>query len=347
MFKILTSTVNLPYTDWLEYRRLGIGGSDASVVCGINQYKSPVELYMEKIGMLHPQEAGEAAYWGNRLENLVREEFTLRTGLEVTLANQILQSEAYPFMLANLDGIVESPDHGTCIFEAKTAGAFMSGHWENGQLPDAYMLQIQHYMAVTGYAGAYVAVLIGGNNFKWLFTKRDEELITFLIQLESDFWGCVQSNTPSLLDGSDASARFLSNRFPNSVPLTKIELPPTALGLVRKYDAATSKVDEYTGQKQEAENLLKQMLGEHEAGTIGDRIITWKTFTQERIDTKSLKAEHPTLCNIDLRRGEKVYYESFWRLNDEQAHHHTYCSFGYIFYKCTRNSILYNSDIYC
>ena len=46
--KILVSTEDMPYADWLEYRKQGIGGSDASVVCGINRYKSPVELWMEK-----------------------------------------------------------------------------------------------------------------------------------------------------------------------------------------------------------------------------------------------------------------------------------------------------------
>ena len=48
MARILTSTENMPYEEWLEYRRKGIGGSDASVVCGINKYKSPVELWLEK-----------------------------------------------------------------------------------------------------------------------------------------------------------------------------------------------------------------------------------------------------------------------------------------------------------
>ncbi len=48
MAKILTSTDNLPYEDWLEFRKKGKGGSDASVVCGINRYKSPVELWLEK-----------------------------------------------------------------------------------------------------------------------------------------------------------------------------------------------------------------------------------------------------------------------------------------------------------
>lgn len=46
--KVLMSTENMPYADWLEVRNQGIGGSDASVVCGISRYKSPVELWMEK-----------------------------------------------------------------------------------------------------------------------------------------------------------------------------------------------------------------------------------------------------------------------------------------------------------
>jgi len=50
---------------WLEARKQGIGGSDAPTVAGINPWKSPVELYMEKTGEIEPQEAGEKAYWGS------------------------------------------------------------------------------------------------------------------------------------------------------------------------------------------------------------------------------------------------------------------------------------------
>ena len=59
---VLVLTENLPYADWLEYRKQGIGGSDASVVCGISRYKSPVELWMEKTNQLQTQGGGEAAY---------------------------------------------------------------------------------------------------------------------------------------------------------------------------------------------------------------------------------------------------------------------------------------------
>lgn len=116
---VLVLTENLPYADWLEYRKRGIGGSDASVVCGISRYKSPVELWMEKTNQLQAQEAGEAAYWGTQLEPFVRAEFTKRTGIEVSHKSELLQSEEYPFMLANLDGTCEVPDVGTCIFEVR------------------------------------------------------------------------------------------------------------------------------------------------------------------------------------------------------------------------------------
>ncbi|MBP0965359.1 MAG: YqaJ viral recombinase family protein [Oscillospiraceae bacterium] len=294
MAKVVVNTENLSYEEWLEYRKTGIGGSDASVVCGINKYKSPIELWMEKTGQLPYQEAGEAAYWGTQLEGLVRSEFTKRTGIEVKLVKQLIQSEEYPFMQANLDGICEHPEHGTCIFEAKTASAYKVSEWENS-IPAEYMLQIQHYMAVTDYKGTYIAVLIGGNTFKWKFIERDDEMIAMLISLEADFWEHIKSKTPPPLDGSDASAKFLSDRFPESVSGTQIVLPENADTILKEYDAACEQLSEVTERKQKAENLLKDMLGNNEVGTFGDRVISWKSMSQERLDTKALKANYPEL----------------------------------------------------
>ena len=198
-------------------------------------------------------------------------------------------------MLANLDGTCEVPDVGTCIFESKTASAYKAGEWEDS-IPDEYQLQIQHYMAVTGYPGTYIAVLIGGNKFRWKFVERDDELISMLVELEADFWNHVQDGTPPPLDGSDAAAKFLAERFSSSIPKSKIVLPDTAIDLLAQYDEACEELEAVTERKQEAENLLKQMMGENEVGTAGDRIITWKNVSQERLDSKTLKAEHPALC---------------------------------------------------
>ena len=157
------------------------------------------------------------------------------------------------------------------------------------------MLQIQHYMAVMGYKGTYIAVLIGGNTFKWKFIERDDEMIAMLIGLEADFWEHIKSNTPPALDGSDASTKFLADRFPESVSGTQIVLPESADTIIKEYDAACEQLSEITERKQKAENLLKDMLGNNEIGTSGNRIISWKSISQERLDTKDLKANYPDL----------------------------------------------------
>ena len=77
-------------------------------------------------------------------------------------------------------------------------------------------------MAVTGYAGTYIAVLIGGNSFRWKFVERDEELISMLIELEADFWDYVRLGTPPPLDGSTASTQFLAERFQTVIPRLRL-----------------------------------------------------------------------------------------------------------------------------
>jgi putative phage-type endonuclease len=301
--RVLASTVGLSREDWLALRRQGIGGSDTAVVCGVSKYKSPIELWQEKTGKLPGHEAGEAAYWGTQLEPLIREEFTRQTGIKVITPNQLLQSREHPFMLANLDGCCRNPAGEPCIFEAKTSSAYRSGEWENGSVPQEYIMQVQHYMAVTGYTGAYVAVLIGGNTFQWTYFERDEDIISMLIQTERDFWSRVEDDVPPPADGSDACAKFLSQRYPKSIPLSKIELPATAADLIRQYNEANEQLERLTEQKQKAGNQLKELLGDNETGTIGNDSIVWKTVAQERFDSKLLESEQPELYRQYIRKS--------------------------------------------
>lgn len=292
MYIKVVSTESMSREEWLMWRRKGIGGSDASIVCGLNKYKSPVELWMDKLGMLDPTEAGESAYWGNILEPIVREEFTKRTGHIVSIEKSLLQHPEHSFMLANVDGIVNDPIHGNCIFEAKTSSVFRTEEWEN-TIPEEYQLQVQHYMAVTGFKGAYIAVLIGGNQFKWHFIKRDDEVIDMLIKLEESFWRHVQSNTPPPLDGSEAASLLLNRLYPNSKPESKIILPDEALDLITAYEEYQEKEKHVAEQKEKAGNMLKALLGENETGIVGSRIVSWKNIISERLDSKQLKSDIP------------------------------------------------------
>ena len=103
-------------------------------------------------------------------------------------------------------------------------------------------------------------------------------------------------------------AKFLAERFPDSVPKSCITLPDTAADLLVQYDAACEQLETFTEQKQRAENLLKEMLGENEVGTAGDRIVTWKSTSRESLDSKTLKAEHPALYK---KYANKTSYRRF------------------------------------
>ena len=129
-----------------------------------------------------------------------------------------------------------------------------------------------------------------------------------LIELESAFWNHVQDGTPPPLDGSDASAKFLAERFRDSIPQSHITLPDTAADLLSQYDEACEQLEIVTEKKQKAENLLKEMMGDNEVGTAGDRVVTWKSVSQERLDSKTLKVEHPALCK---KYTNKTSYRRF------------------------------------
>ena len=187
MAKVVVKTSNLTREEWLKYRTKGIGGSDVSIIAGINPFKSIYELWLEKTKKVEPEEGNsEYTHFGTLLEPIVRKEFMDRTGIKVRQKHMLLQSERYPFMFADLDGVIRE-NGKLCIFEAKTASAYKQEIWEQG-VPAPYILQVQHYMAVTGAEKTYIAAIVGGNHFFCHVVERDEQIIGKIIAMEKYFW---------------------------------------------------------------------------------------------------------------------------------------------------------------
>ncbi len=303
---VLTPTIDMTRAQWLEARRRGIGGSDAAAIAGLNKWRSPIAVWMDKTGQIEPDEAGEAAYWGIMLEDLVAQEFAKRTGKRVRRRNAILQHPEHPYMLANVDRLVVGENAG---LECKTSSEYRKGEWgEDGEtLPPEYLIQVQHYMAVTGYDSWYLAVLIGGNKFIHFRVDRDQELIDYLIKIESDFWKLVEDGTPPPMDGSDASKELLGRLYPESNEQA-VELPASASELIEEREHWAEQEKLMAEKKQEAENKLKQLLGENEVGWAGERKVTWKTVTSNRLDSKKLQEEHP---NIYAKYVKESSYRRF------------------------------------
>ncbi|WP_445297975.1 YqaJ viral recombinase family nuclease [Geobacillus sp. FSL W8-1251] len=286
----------MSHEEWLQARTCGLGGSDASVVLGLNRYKTPFELWLEKTGQVTPQSStSEAAYFGTLLEDLVAKEFEKRSGKKVRKRNAMFQHPEHEFILANIDRFIVGEK---AILECKTASAFLAKEWEGDDIPEAYIVQMQHYLGVLGpeYKKGYFAVLIGGQKFIWKEIERDDELIEMIFQAEIDFWNNhVLKKNPPMFDGSDASSDLLKTLYPTAKFDEEIELPPHANELIAKYEQAKQEEAEAAERRKEAENQLKAMLGDYERAFAGDRIVTWKNVHSSRVDMKLLKEKYPEI----------------------------------------------------
>jgi putative phage-type endonuclease len=210
---------NMTEMDWQEYRKKqkGIGGSDASIILGLNPYKSAFTLWLEKTGQTKaPEINNEYVEWGNLLEPVIREKFKKETGFEVYENHFVLQHDDHNFMLANLDGEVIDPQFNgeIGVLEIKTTSERNMKDWEEG-CPDHYMIQIQHYLAVTGYLYAYVVCLIGGHHFKYFLIHRDDYVIDKIISAEIDFQEKVEKNIAPEITGNESDSNYLANAFPD------------------------------------------------------------------------------------------------------------------------------------
>lgn len=300
--KVVVKTNDLSRQEWLKYRTKGIGGSDVSIIAGINPFKSVHQLWLEKTGQIEPEEGGsEYTHFGTLLEPIVRKEFTERTGIKVRQKHMLLQSEEYPFMFADLDGVINEAGE-LCIFEAKTASAYKQEVWEEGT-PAPYILQVQHYMAVTGAKKTYIAALVGGNHFFWHEIERDEEMIGKIITMEKYFWEThVLGGVEPVPDGSEATTNYFNAKFSHSNGET-IELPDEVLSICDEYEKISQQLKELETAKNAVGNQLKSYLKEAEVGTVGDRKITWKSVSKSTVDTKRLKSEQPDIYTSYLTQS--------------------------------------------
>lgn len=301
--KVVVKTKDLSREEWLKYRTKGIGGSDVSIIAGINHFKSVHQLWLEKTGQVEPEQTdSEFAHFGTLLEPIVRKGFMERTGIKVRQKHMLLQSSDYPFMFADLDG--EINDNGEkAIFEAKTASAYKQEVWEEG-IPAEYMLQIQHYMAVTGAKKTYIAALVGGNHFYHYEVVRDDEMISKIIAMEKYFWEThVIGGVEPVPDGSDATTAYFNNRYAISNG-KKVELPDEVLPICNEYEELSKRLKEIETAKNAVGNQIKSFMREYEIGTVGNRKITWKSVSKSTVDTKRLRTEKPEVYNEYLSQSQ-------------------------------------------
>ena len=192
--------------EWHQIRNKYIGGSDASILMNMNQYKNSIELWLEKTGKNKAPDLSQnkAVNRGNDSENILIEHFKINNpNYTVGKLEKSLESLKFPFMLANLDGILEHQDLGKGVLEIKTATCHSYGIYKlkwKIDIPIEYYLQIQHYLAVTGwdyavlYADIKLAFADNKHEIRQYFVKRDETDIAEIIKKEAEFYEYLKND---------------------------------------------------------------------------------------------------------------------------------------------------------
>lgn len=258
---------------WLAERRKGIGGSDAAAAVGQSMYCTPYELWAEKTGLIAGElPETERMTFGRIMENVIASRYAETHGVRVRRRNTILRHEQYPWMLANLDRVVEGQRVG---LECKNVDvfAYRAGEWgEPGsdEIPVEYFLQVTHYLAVTGFDLFHLAVCIGGNRQQTYTIERDEELIEQLIDQEAGFWQCVETNTPPDFDYAHPTALRLARQLYPGTSGAVIDLPDEAMHWHRVRIEADLEAKAYEATKDGATAHLLHLMGGAAVGRLSD-----------------------------------------------------------------------------
>jgi len=268
----------------------GVGASEAAVILGVSRFKSPFSLYHEKLGLEAASAAEtEAAEWGLALEEPISKRFERETGRPVYAPppHSFYIHDELPWMIASLDRITtvdkERASELTAIpLEIKTADASLRAEWKD-DIPLAYMIQVQHQIAVMGCEQAALAALVGGNTFFWTDIRRDEEFIKILIDQEQEFWQRCIDHRPPEVDASKATSEALRKLYQRDTGEI-VMLPPEALDWASDLEAAKAELKAAEEKERLAKNRLIAAIGDATAGQLPNGVIfTYKAQT---------KAEH-------------------------------------------------------
>lgn len=273
-------------------RRSYIGGSDAAAILGLSRWKTPLQVWGQKTGLIEPEDISGRlpVKLGNRLEQAVAELFMEETGLTVHRVNEPVFHKDYPFLGGRIDRRVVGEDS---ILECKTTSAWKAKEWETEEIPHEYIIQMMHYLMVTGKEKAYVAVLIGNQDFKWKAIQRDDALIKDIMAREVAFW--KQFVEPKVMPGqiSKRDAEALYALYPLAHEGLSVELNAEAVCLIEARNALIRDKIELEALIDQDENEIKALLKDAEIGLAGKWRVTWKNQKTNRFDTTRCKTEDP------------------------------------------------------
>lgn len=293
---------------WHELRGIGIGGSDIGAILGVNKYKSAIDIYIDKTEG-KKQDGNRFTHFGHKLEKVVFEEFQERySNMKCYTVSYTIQRGV---CVANVDGMVYDPvkdKYG--VLELKTTSAYNKDEWTGDTVPQSYYAQVQHYLYVTGLSFAYIACLVGGNDYKEFYIERSLEDIDYIQVKATDFWkNHVMKKVPPMLDGSDSYSKYLLEKADkeNEEVIELNELNAKAEEIKALDEQIKNLEQQLELKKQE---IILELNNNHCNKAISsDYKFTITTQARNSVDKKLMEKENPELV-AQYKEVEKRYSTS-------------------------------------
>ena len=312
--------------EWHRRRFNGIGGSEMASVLGISKYQSAYDLWQVKTGRKQAFNGNDATHWGQLLESAVAEEYARITGEKIRVSRKHYTSKDYPWLVGNVDRLILKNDqHDTKILECKTCtddsavdedglkewGQGNTYHPKTGKIlkaddtvPFNYLVQVQHYMFITGYKETDLAVLfMRTRDFRIYTIKRNEEIINAIIEKSAEFWRCVLTDTEPEMTDED-----WLNRLTKTVPSEEYIQAPSedilqTVGMLKDIKKRINQLEE---QKEQFEEEIKLYIGDKKGLMYdGKKLVTYgNPYEKVTFDAKQFKADHPDMLN-ELSKYDK------------------------------------------
>lgn len=288
----------ISHQDVITNRHNYIGGSDIAAIMGMSRWKTPLKLWTEKTQKLPAPDLSnvEAVELGSDLEEFVAQKFSQKTGKAVRKAPKMYVHPEYSYMVAHIDRLVTGTDE---LLECKTASFFKKDEWENDEIPQEYILQVMWYLGITGRKVGHIAVLIGGQSFKYKQIEFDQELFDQMVEAAKEFWECVQNdNPPKVVADDDETLKELYGDHNDFM----IELYPDSEETTVAMEALEEKIayrQELKMQQKQIEDEIKEIetgIKEIIKGNLGIKtqkyIVTWKLQKgQYSYDKEAMQAD--------------------------------------------------------
>lgn len=277
--------------EFLQRRKSGIGGSDVAAVLGVSPWKTPYELYLDKTTDDVDLTTSARLEAGTRLEPVIADWYADRHPEQtIQRRNGMFRHREHPELVANIDRYIV----GGGILECKTYTGFDRDRFGEGgdAIPEEYLLQVQHYMYVTGYRSAVVAVLIHGWDFREYAVAYDAELAEFAADKCVAFWrDHVLAHVPPPPTAKDDLAAYFSAKAGAAVAADAriAEMVAKAKGIKAGIKDCEAALDSLATE-------IKLFMGEAETltGPDGKAIATWKRSKDRevvRIDWNAITQE--------------------------------------------------------